>query len=68
MKVASVKEPSIISISETENPTLSSGDILVQHILRIDHMEKDLFHNILDTLFHYHVYTSDKNNMERDDE
>ncbi|MHA7734778.1 zinc-dependent dehydrogenase [Nitrosopumilus sp. S6] len=30
MKTASVKEPSIISISETENPSLESGDILVQ--------------------------------------
>ena len=30
MKTAYVKEPSVISISETENPTLSSGDILVQ--------------------------------------
>ncbi|QDI89480.1 L-iditol 2-dehydrogenase [Candidatus Nitrosopumilus sp. SW] len=30
MKTASVKEPSVISISETENPSLESGDILVQ--------------------------------------
>jgi len=30
MKTAYVKEPSVISISETENPVLSSGDILVQ--------------------------------------
>ena len=30
MKTASVREPSIISINEIENPTLSSGDILVQ--------------------------------------
>ncbi|MEK6929106.1 MAG: alcohol dehydrogenase catalytic domain-containing protein, partial [Thermoproteota archaeon] len=30
MKTAYVKEPSVISISETENPILSSGDILVQ--------------------------------------
>jgi len=30
MKTAYVKEPSVISICETENPTLSSGDILVQ--------------------------------------
>jgi L-iditol 2-dehydrogenase len=30
MKTAYVKESSVISISETENPTLSSGDILVQ--------------------------------------
>ena len=30
MKTAYVKEPSVISISETENPMLSSGDILVQ--------------------------------------
>ena len=30
MKTASVKEPSVISVSETENPSLESGDILVQ--------------------------------------
>jgi len=30
MKTASVKEPSIISVDETENPLLESGDILVQ--------------------------------------
>ncbi len=30
MKTASVKEPSIISVDETEEPTLGSGDILVQ--------------------------------------
>ncbi|EGP94004.1 zinc-dependent dehydrogenase [Nitrosarchaeum koreense] len=30
MKTASVKEPSVISINETEQPLLSSGDILVQ--------------------------------------
>lgn len=30
MKTAFVKEPSVISIDETENPVLSSGDILVQ--------------------------------------
>jgi L-iditol 2-dehydrogenase len=30
MKTASVKEPSIIAINETENPVLNSGDILVQ--------------------------------------
>ncbi|MGI0057423.1 MAG: zinc-dependent dehydrogenase, partial [Nitrosarchaeum sp.] len=30
MKTASVKEPSVISIIETENPILNSGDILVQ--------------------------------------
>lgn len=30
MKTAFVKEPSVISINETENPVLSSGDILVQ--------------------------------------
>lgn len=30
MKTASVREPSVISINEIENPTLSSGDILVQ--------------------------------------
>lgn len=30
MKTASVKEPSVISINETEHPVLSSGDILVQ--------------------------------------
>jgi len=30
MKTASVKEPSVISINEMENPILSSGDILVQ--------------------------------------
>lgn len=30
MKTASVKEPSVISIDETEHPVLSSGDILVQ--------------------------------------
>jgi len=30
MKTASVKEPSIISINETENPILNSGDILIQ--------------------------------------
>jgi L-iditol 2-dehydrogenase len=30
MKTASVKEPSVISINEIENPTLGSGDILVQ--------------------------------------
>lgn len=30
MKTASVKEPSVISINETEHPLLSSGDILVQ--------------------------------------
>ena len=30
MKTASVKEPSIISVDETENQTLESGDILVQ--------------------------------------
>ena len=30
MKTASVKEPSVISIDETEKPTLNSGDVLVQ--------------------------------------
>ena len=30
MKTASVKEPSVISINETEHPVLNSGDILVQ--------------------------------------
>ena len=30
MKTASVREPSVVSINEIENPTLSSGDILVQ--------------------------------------
>ncbi len=30
MKTASIKEPSVISIDETENPQLTSGDILVQ--------------------------------------
>jgi L-iditol 2-dehydrogenase len=30
MKTASIKEPSIISVNETEKPTLESGDILVQ--------------------------------------
>ena len=30
MKTASVKEPSVISVDETENPTLTPGDILVQ--------------------------------------
>ncbi len=30
MKTASVKEPSVISVDETETPTLGSGDILVQ--------------------------------------
>ena len=30
MKTAFVKEPSVISINETENPVLNSGDILVQ--------------------------------------
>ncbi len=30
MKTASVKEPSVISVDETENPQLTSGDILVQ--------------------------------------
>ena len=30
MKTASVKEPSVISVDETEKPTLESGDILVQ--------------------------------------
>ncbi len=30
MKTASVKEPSIISVNETENPSLDSGDVLVQ--------------------------------------
>ena len=30
MKTASVKEPSVISVSETENPSLKSGEILVQ--------------------------------------
>jgi len=30
MKTASVKEPSVISVDETEKPTLGSGDILVQ--------------------------------------
>ncbi|GKS66586.1 alcohol dehydrogenase [Nitrosarchaeum sp.] len=30
MKTAFVKEPSVISINETENPLLGSGDILVQ--------------------------------------
>ncbi|MEK6980093.1 MAG: zinc-dependent dehydrogenase [Thermoproteota archaeon] len=30
MKTASVREPSVISINEIENPTLGSGDILVQ--------------------------------------
>ncbi len=30
MKTASIKEPSIISVDETEKPTLNSGDILVQ--------------------------------------
>ena len=30
MKTAFVKEQSIISVDETEKPTLGSGDILVQ--------------------------------------
>ena len=30
MKTASVREPSVISINEIDNPTLGSGDILVQ--------------------------------------
>ena len=30
MKTTSVKEPSVISVDETEKPTLESGDILVQ--------------------------------------
>jgi len=30
MKAASVKEPSVISVDETEKPTLGSGDVLVQ--------------------------------------
>ncbi len=30
MKTASVKEPSVISVDETEKPQLSSGDVLVQ--------------------------------------
>ncbi|MFZ8922157.1 MAG: zinc-dependent dehydrogenase [Nitrosopumilaceae archaeon] len=30
MKTASVKEPSVVSVSDTEKPTLDSGDILVQ--------------------------------------
>ena len=30
MKTASVKEPSVISVDETEKPELSSGDILIQ--------------------------------------
>ena len=30
MKTATVKEPSVISIDETEKPTLNSGDVLVQ--------------------------------------
>ncbi len=30
MKTASVKEPSVISVQETENPSLNSGEILVQ--------------------------------------
>ena len=30
MKTVSVREPSVITINEIENPTLSSGDILVQ--------------------------------------
>jgi L-iditol 2-dehydrogenase len=30
MKTASVKEPSVISIDETERPALNSGDVLVQ--------------------------------------
>lgn len=30
MKTASVKEPSVISVDETENPQLTPGDILVQ--------------------------------------
>lgn len=30
MKTVSVKEPNVISINETENPVLGSGDILVQ--------------------------------------
>ena len=30
MKTASVKEPSVISVNETENPSLESGEILVQ--------------------------------------
>jgi L-iditol 2-dehydrogenase len=30
MKTASIKEPSVISVDETEKPTLESGDILVQ--------------------------------------
>ena len=30
MKTASVKEPSVISVSETESPSLESGEILVQ--------------------------------------
>ncbi len=30
MKTASVKEPSVISVDETEKPSLGSGDILVQ--------------------------------------
>ena len=30
MKTAFVKKPSVISVDETEKPTLESGDILVQ--------------------------------------
>ena len=30
MKTASIKEPSVISVDETEKPTLEAGDILVQ--------------------------------------
>ena len=30
MKTASVKEPSVISVDETEKPTLNAGDVLVQ--------------------------------------
>ncbi len=30
MKTASVKEPSIISVDDTQKPTLASGEILVQ--------------------------------------
>ena len=30
MKTASVKEPSVISVDDTQKPTLASGEILVQ--------------------------------------
>ena len=30
MKTASVKEPSVISVDDTQKPILSSGEILVQ--------------------------------------